>query len=55
MVSGKISPTTTHAAGPQVVAKDAILKQMNAIMAETAAWFPFFAWPTVEPIMATKN
>ncbi len=34
---GKISPITTQAHGPQVAAKKDMLKQMNAIIAETAA------------------
>ena len=35
--SGKISPMTTHAHGPQVAAKNEMLKQMKATMALTAA------------------
>ena len=34
---GKISPTTTHAEGPHVIAKQDILRQMKAIIAEMAA------------------
>ena len=37
MGSGKISPMTTQAAGPQVEAKKKMLMQMKAIMALTAA------------------
>lgn len=36
MVRGKISPMTIQAAGPQVVAKTAMFKQMKAIMARVA-------------------
>ena len=35
--SGKISPTTTHAEGPHDIAKQDILRQMKAIIAEMAA------------------
>lgn len=34
---GKISPTTTKAHGPQVAAKNEMLKQMNAIIADVTA------------------
>ena len=34
---GKISPTTTHGEGPHVIAKQDILRQMKAIIAEMAA------------------
>lgn len=33
---GKISPTTTHAEGPQVIAKQDMFKQIKAIIAATA-------------------
>jgi len=38
--SGKISPITTHAPGPQVLAKNAIEMQMKAISALTAEELP---------------
>lgn len=34
--NGNNSPMTIHAPGPQVAAKNEMLKQMKAIMAETA-------------------
>ena len=52
---GKISPMTTHAHGPQVAAKKEMLKQMNAIMAETAAGSFLDFLPAVTPMMPTMN
>jgi hypothetical protein len=53
--SGKISPITTHAQGPQVEANIEMLMQMKAIMEETAAWFVAvpLSWPTVTPTIPT--
>ena len=52
---GKISPMTTHAHGPQLAAKKQMLKQMKAIMAETAAWLFFEVVPAVTPMIPTMN
>lgn len=46
---------TTHAHGPQVAAKKEMLKQMNAIMAETAAGSFLDFLPAVTPMMPTMN
>jgi hypothetical protein len=65
MGSGKISPMTIQAPGPQVEAKKKMKMAMNAIWALTAEMLlarlsPFaFRWewlnPTVTPMMATRN
>jgi hypothetical protein len=58
MVRGKISPMTIQAQGPQVVAKTAMFKQMNAIMARVAsglAVWPALFLPAVAPIAPTMN
>lgn len=52
---GKISPITTHAHGPQVAAKKEMLKQMKAIIAETAAEFFADCLPAVTPMIPTMN
>ena len=52
---GNISPITTHAHGPQVAAKKEMLKQMKAIIAETAAWLFFEGLPAVTPMIPTMN
>ena len=46
---------TTQAHGPQVAAKKEMLKQMKAIIAETAALFPNAGLPAVTPMIATIN
>ena len=55
MVRGKTSPITIQAAGPQVMAKTEMLRQMKAIMALTAEWLWRSALPAVAPIMPTMN
>jgi hypothetical protein len=52
---GKTSPTTTHATGPQVTEKKAMLKQIKAIIAETAELLCFSSLPAVTPIMPTMS
>ena len=51
--SGKISPITTQAQGPHVAAKKEMLKQMKAIIADTAAWLCLDSFPAVTPMMPT--
>lgn len=51
MGRGKISPMTTQALGPQVVAKKEMLKQMKAIMALTALGLE----PAETPMIPTMN
>ena len=46
---------TTHAHGPQVAAKKEMLKQMKAIMAETAALSCLEVLPAVTPMIPTMN
>lgn len=55
MGNGKISPITTHAQGPHVAAKNEMLKQMKAIMAETALLLCCDSLPAVTPMMPTMN
>lgn len=53
---GKISPITTQAQGPQVVANMKMLMQMKAIMADTADRLLLpsgFSLPAVAPIIPT--
>ena len=46
---------TTQAHGPQVAAKKEMLKQMKAIIAETAALLCFSILPAVTPMIPTIN
>ena len=55
MGSGKISPTTTHATGPQVKEKMATLIIMKAIIEETAGLLCAVSSPAVTPTMPTRN
>lgn len=52
---GKISPTTTHAAGPQVIANVEMKRQIKAIIADTAALLCSLVLPAVTPTMPTMN
>lgn len=49
---GKVSPMTTHAVGPHVEAKNAIERQMKAIIADVAE---VLLLSTALPIIATRN
>ena len=50
--SGNVSPITTQAVGPHVEAKNAIDKQMKAIIADVA---DVLLVETQLPMMATRN
>lgn len=52
MGRGNVSPMTTQAVGPHVEAKNAIDKQMNAIIAEVA---DLLLVETQLPMIATRN
>lgn len=50
--SGNVSPMTTQAVGPHVEAKNAIDKQINAIIADVAE---VLLLSTTLPMIATRN
>ena len=52
---GKISPTTTHATGPQVTEKKAMLLQIKAMMDERAALLCWESLPAVTPTTPTRS
>ena len=53
--SEKISPMTTHAAGPQVEAKKKMYRQTNTIRHMEAAWDPGAAVPTMATMYSQIN